>query len=106
IVKTYRRRQHRDQRNRSALLLEHQDSATTDLHRRIESADLLLVFVQRLPTRFRTVFILAELEGMTCLEIAEGLGINPNTAHSRLREARRRMAAAVRRHLAFKGSVT
>lgn len=37
----------------------------------------------------RTVFILAELEQMTAPEIAEALGINPNTVYSRLRAARR-----------------
>jgi RNA polymerase sigma-70 factor, ECF subfamily len=43
----------------------------------------------------RVVFVLAELEQMTAPEIAEALGISPNTVYSRLRAARRDFEAAL-----------
>lgn len=46
----------------------------------------------------RAVFILAELEGMSCPEIAEAVGANVNTVMSRLKAARAKFEAAVRRH--------
>lgn len=47
----------------------------------------------------RAVYVLAELEGLTASEIAEGLGINVNTTYSRLRAARKEMNAAATRLL-------
>ncbi|MBN1655447.1 MAG: RNA polymerase sigma factor [Deltaproteobacteria bacterium] len=44
----------------------------------------------------RTVFILAELYGETVVSIAAGLGIQVDTAYSRLRAARRLFRAAAR----------
>ncbi len=43
----------------------------------------------------RTVFVLAELEGMTAPEIAELLGAKTNTIYWRLRSARAHVAAAM-----------
>lgn len=48
----------------------------------------------------RAVFILGELEGMSCPEIAEAVGANVNTVTSRLKAARAQFEAAVRRHQA------
>jgi RNA polymerase sigma-70 factor, ECF subfamily len=48
----------------------------------------------------REVFILAELEQMTVPEIAAAIGINLNTAYSRLRAGRAAFDQAVARHLA------
>jgi RNA polymerase sigma-70 factor (ECF subfamily) len=45
----------------------------------------------------RVVFILAELEQMTAPEIAEAVGINVNTAYSRMRAARLAFEAALAR---------
>lgn len=45
----------------------------------------------------RAVFILAELEGMSCPEIAVAVGANVNTVMSRLKAARAKFEAAVRR---------
>jgi RNA polymerase sigma-70 factor (ECF subfamily) len=47
----------------------------------------------------REVFILAELEGLTTVEIAEALAMNPNTIASRLRAARREFETALERAL-------
>ncbi len=45
----------------------------------------------------RAVFILAEIEQMTRLEIAEALGVNPNTVASRLRAAHQDFERAIAR---------
>ncbi len=46
----------------------------------------------------REVFVLAELEEMTEMEISEVVGENVNTVHSRLRAARKAFDQAVERH--------
>ncbi|HVY32312.1 MAG TPA: sigma-70 family RNA polymerase sigma factor [Polyangiaceae bacterium] len=48
----------------------------------------------------RAVFILAELEDMSCPEIAEAVGANVNTVMSRLKAARAQFEAALKRHRA------
>lgn len=45
----------------------------------------------------RAVFILAELEGMSCPEIAAAVGANVNTVMSRLKAARAKFEGALRR---------
>jgi RNA polymerase sigma-70 factor, ECF subfamily len=45
----------------------------------------------------REVFVLAELEGLSMLEIADAIHLNPNTVASRLRAARREFEAALER---------
>jgi RNA polymerase sigma-70 factor (ECF subfamily) len=47
----------------------------------------------RLSEAKRAVYILAELEGMTTPEIAQGLGLKPGTVDSRLRAARLELSA-------------
>ncbi|MFO7568063.1 MAG: sigma-70 family RNA polymerase sigma factor [Enhygromyxa sp.] len=54
---------------------------------------LLDGFLETLDEDKRAVFVLAELEGQSGREIAAALGINPNTAASRLRAARRQFCA-------------
>jgi RNA polymerase sigma-70 factor (ECF subfamily) len=51
----------------------------------------------------RTLLVLSELEGWTLREIAEYLGSNTNTVHSRLRAAKRAFVDVHRRWLAEKG---
>lgn len=46
----------------------------------------------------REVFLLAEMEGFTGGEIADALGMNPNTVYTNLRLARQEFAEAVHRH--------
>lgn len=60
---------------------------------RHHDVDLALRLLQTLPERQRVVFVLADLEGWTAPEIAEGLGIKLNTVYSRLRLARSRLEA-------------
>lgn len=52
----------------------------------------------------REVFIMAELQELTCPEIAQALNIPLNTAYSRLRHAREAFEAALARHKAKRGA--
>ncbi|MGZ8283339.1 MAG: RNA polymerase sigma factor [Allosphingosinicella sp.] len=48
-----------------------------------------------LPTEFRTVFVLREIEGLDVAETAEALGLLPGTVKTRLLRARRRLQEAL-----------
>ncbi len=58
----------------------------------------LWVLLENMEPPKREVFIMAELDELTCPEIADVLGIPLNTAYSRLRHAREAFEAAVLRH--------
>lgn len=62
-----------------------------------EAADLVDRLLDELDASKRTVFVLAELEGVKVPEISRILGINPRTVHSRLRLARECFGSALRR---------
>ncbi len=62
-----------------------------------EAAERLLDVLAELDEASREVFVLAELEAMSAVEIAEALGLKVNTVYSRLRIARRGFEDAVRR---------
>lgn len=98
VVQGHRRWSARHERRRDALARE--PDRIDDPYPRAQAANTLVALLDNLSENHRTVFILGELEGMTSAEIAEGLGLNPNTTYSRLREARKKMAEAVRRHQA------
>lgn len=62
-----------------------------------EAADLIDRLLAELDASKRTVFVLAELEGVKVPEISRILGVNPRTVHSRLRLARESFGSALRR---------
>lgn len=62
-----------------------------------EAADLVDRLLDGLDAPQRTVFVLAELEGVKVPEISRILGVNPRTVHSRLRLARARFGSALER---------
>jgi len=62
-----------------------------------EAATFVERFLDTLDDDQRAVFVLAQLEGLTAPEIAESLGVNPNTVYSRLRTARLKFEKAVAR---------
>lgn len=62
-----------------------------------EAADLVDRLLDELDASKRTVFVLAELEGVKVPEISRILGVNPRTVHSRLRLARESFGSALRR---------
>ncbi len=67
---------------------------------RAEQRALVSEALEALPDDQRAVFVMVELEGLAVPEIAATLAIPDNTAYSRLRLARRRFTAAVRRLVA------
>lgn len=95
VAHTERRGERRRQR-RAAVAIE---SATTseDPYARREAADLLHRLLATLDDDRRAAFILADVEGLTAVEIAEGLGVNVNTIYARIRAARKHLADAHRR---------
>ncbi len=64
---------------------------------KLEAAQLVDQLLDGLDTAKRTVFVLAELEGVKVPEISRILGVNPRTVHSRLRLARERFGSELRR---------
>lgn len=71
---------------------------------RVEAARVLDELLDELDDTKRTVFVLAELEGVRVPEISQILGVNVRTIHSRLRLARERFGAALqRRHARDEG---
>lgn len=78
------------------------DIATTDqspqeIAAKHEAARMLHEILDRLDDEKREIFVLAELEQMPVPEISEALGINLNTAYSRLRAARQDFEQGVAR---------
>jgi RNA polymerase sigma-70 factor (ECF subfamily) len=67
---------------------------------RSEAVEFLYAQLAQLDEDKRAVFILAELEDMSCGEIALAVDANVNTVMSRLKAARAAFEAAVRRHQA------
>ena len=65
---------------------------------RTDAVRMLYSMLNELDDAKREVFVLAELEEMTELEISQALGENANTVHSRLRAARKDFDQAVLRH--------
>jgi RNA polymerase sigma-70 factor (ECF subfamily) len=64
------------------------------------AAQLLDKFLDEMPEEQRDVFLLAEVEQMTAIEIAVVLDVNPNTVRTRLRAARTSVQASLARHRA------
>lgn len=62
-----------------------------------QAAAFVHAFLERLDPDKREVFELAELEGLAMPEVAELVGVNLNTAYSRLRAARQLFQRAVDR---------
>jgi RNA polymerase sigma-70 factor (ECF subfamily) len=71
-------------------------SAEEDLVRRADGARLARA-LEELPTEFREVIVLRELEEMSYREIADVAGIPVGTVMSRLARARRRLQVALAR---------
>jgi RNA polymerase sigma-70 factor (ECF subfamily) len=85
-----------------ALESAHDDDATSaqDLAERREAARVLDALLASMDDEKREVFMLVELEEMSMPEVAEALGINVNTAYTRLRAARQQFEGALARHRA------
>jgi RNA polymerase sigma-70 factor (ECF subfamily) len=99
VVRTQRRTSWRHQRKVDALATAKPDSPDTDPMAQRDAQRLLLALLEQLDDDKRAVYVLAELEGMTVVEIAEGLGANVNTIYTRLRAARQQLRAAAAKHI-------
>jgi RNA polymerase sigma-70 factor (ECF subfamily) len=64
----------------------------------VEAAQLVQRLLEGLDESKREVFVLAELEQLTAVEISQVLGINTNTVSSRLRTARHEFEQAAERY--------
>ena len=96
VARRHRERAHRE----PPLHLVGEGRALDDTMQLREAASLVERFLDTLDDDQRAVFVLAQLEGLTAPEIAEALGVNPNTVYSRLRTARLKFERAVARQTA------
>ena len=87
VVREHRRSTYRHLRRVEAYA-EAQPPEASDPIARSDAARTLLQLLDTLDDDRRSVYVLAELEGLTAQEIADGLGLNINTVYSRLRSAR------------------
>ena len=71
-----------------------------DLAERSEAARVIDALLESMDDEKREAFVLVELEEMSMPEVAEALGINVNTAYTRLRAARKQFEEALARHRA------
>lgn len=67
--------------------------------------DKVIEAIDALPTDFREVLVLSDIEGMSYGEIAETLGIPVGTVKSRLFRARRQLQAALYEHAVEMGYI-
>jgi RNA polymerase sigma-70 factor (ECF subfamily) len=63
-----------------------------------QAANLVQRWLDQLPENLRIVFVLAELEHLSAVEIGAATNTNPRTVYSRLRTARRRFEVAAAKH--------
>jgi RNA polymerase sigma-70 factor, ECF subfamily len=99
IASEYVRRSPRRREERLAdLAVEGSDPSPAEDAARSEAIELLYLLLQNLPAEQRAVFILAELEQMSIIEIASAVGASGHTIASRLKTARRRFEQGLQRH--------
>lgn len=104
MARYYRRTLTRRERHLSAIGASQLDSnafgpgGPLDTAEARQAASLLSELLENVDERKRAVFALVELEQMSVNQAAETLGVNVNTAHSRLRAARKELQQAIRRY--------
>ena len=100
------RRLARNSREESAALLEVADAAprADEVLEQRESRELVARGLESLELEQRAVFVLHDIDGCAMPEAATALGVPLNTAYSRLRLARARFAATVRRIKLLQGA--
>lgn len=87
-------------RNERKLEALREPMQSTDPERVLESRETIAFvsqFIAMQPLRVAVVFYLAEVEGMSAVDIAASLKVNLNTVHSRLRASRNRFDKAYAR---------
>jgi RNA polymerase sigma-70 factor (ECF subfamily) len=103
-VRHYFRTQHRKPGHRPVHSLDaldglhdHQTRGPAEAAERRDAVRILDGLLDRMDSEKREVFVLAEIEQLSSVEIAAVLGANVNTIYSRLRVARQEFEQAVRR---------
>jgi RNA polymerase sigma-70 factor, ECF subfamily len=94
VVREHRRSTYRHLRRVEAYA-DAQPESASDPIARSDATRTLLQLLDRLDDDRRSVYVLAELEGLTAQEIADGLRVNINTVYSRLRAARTQLERAL-----------
>jgi len=74
------------------------------LYKQAELGDILEKTIQGLPSGFRTVFVLRDVEGLSTEETAEALGLSIPAVKSRLLRARLQLRERLSRHFKKKKS--
>ena len=104
VVRHYVRTQQRKPGHRPAhspdelqALHDHQTCGPAEAAERRDAVRILDGLLDGMDSEKREVFVLAEIEQLSSVEIAEVLGANVNTVYSRLRVARQEFEQAVRR---------
>jgi RNA polymerase sigma-70 factor, ECF subfamily len=104
VVRHYFRTQQRKPGHRPArvaddldALRDHHTHGPAEAAERKEAIRVLDSLLARLDSEKREVFVLAEIEQLSSVEIAHVLGANLNTVYSRLRAARQEFEQALRR---------
>ena len=104
VVRHYFRTQQRKPGHRPArslddldVLRDHQDRGPVEAAERKDAVRVLDNLLARMDSEKREVFVLAEIEELSSVEIAEVLATNINTIYSRLRAARQEFEQALRR---------
>ncbi len=64
-----------------------------------EALEIVANKIARLPPKYREVFVMSELEGLSGLEVAGAFGLRPNTVYTRVARARRMLRRAAGRSL-------
>lgn len=94
VLRNHARGERRRRARLEAVAVTEQTRVGSDLQAKSSlGLRLLDEFLADLDPDRRTVFVLADLEGMRGPEIAHALGLNPNTVRSRLRLARQAFSA-------------
>lgn len=111
IAFRYRRAAERSRRRSEALALL--DRERGDLDRDLATRQawrLLYAFLDTLDEEKREAFVIGEFEGLNRQQLGHALGVNPNTAYSRLRAARERFertfASEARRRVLVHGELS
>ncbi len=95
VASHYRRRLGRAENRRRALIADATGHDFEELLARREAAGLVISFLEELEEPQRSVFVLADIEGLTAPEIAACLGMKLARVYGRLRLARKRFERTV-----------
>jgi RNA polymerase sigma-70 factor (ECF subfamily) len=97
VASHYRRKARREVIDETTAELEDRSEGADALVDRERQRKLVLLALDGLDFDRRAVFVLHELDGVTCEQIAKSLEIPVGTVYSRLRVARQEFAAKVKR---------